>query len=55
MLTQCAKLDGHYLFDRMLERLHVSLDAYGRIDWSVFDVDRSNVRAEEDSNLRPAV
>lgn len=33
------------LFDRMLERLHVSLDEYGRIDWSVFDVDGSNVRA----------
>lgn len=33
------------LFDRILERLHVSLDEYGRIDWSVFDVDGSNVRA----------
>jgi len=33
------------LFDKILERLHVSLDAYGRIDWSVFDVDGSNVRA----------
>jgi transposase len=33
------------LFDRILQRLHVSLDAYGRIDWSVFDVDGSNVRA----------
>lgn len=33
------------LFDRILQRLHISLDAYGRIDWSVFDVDGSNVRA----------
>ncbi len=34
------------LFDRILQRLHVSLDTYGRIDWSVFDVDGSNVRAQ---------
>jgi transposase len=33
------------LFDRILERLHVSLDEEGRIDWSVFDVDGSSVRA----------
>ena len=33
------------LFSRILARLHVSLDAQGRIDWSVFDVDGSNVRA----------
>jgi transposase len=33
------------LFDRILQRLHVSLDEDGRIDWSVFDVDGSNVRA----------
>ena len=33
------------LFDRILERLHISLDKDGRIDWSVFDVDGSNVRA----------
>lgn len=33
------------LFDRILERLHVSLDKDGRIDWSVFDVDGSSVRA----------
>ena len=33
------------LIDRILERLHVSLDKDGRIDWSVFDVDGSNVRA----------
>jgi transposase len=33
------------LFDRILERLHVTLDDQGRIDWSVFDVDGSNVRA----------
>lgn len=33
------------LIDRILDRLHVSLDEYGRIDWSVFDVDGSSVRA----------
>jgi len=33
------------LFDRILERLHVALDEDGRIDWSVFDVDGSNIRA----------
>ncbi len=33
------------LFDRVLERLHVSLDEHGRIDWSVFDADGSSVRA----------
>jgi len=33
------------LFDRILERLHVSLDEHGRIDWSVFEVDGSSVRA----------
>jgi transposase len=33
------------LFDRILQRLHIQLDDDGRIDWSVFDVDGSNVRA----------
>ncbi len=33
------------LFDRILTRLHISLDDYGRIDWSVFDVDGTNIRA----------
>lgn len=33
------------LFERLLNRLHVSLDDQGRIDWSVFDVDGSSVRA----------
>jgi len=33
------------LFDRILGALHVSLDDEGRIDWSVFDVDGSNIRA----------
>lgn len=33
------------LFDRILARLHVSLDEYGRIDWSVFDVDDTNIQA----------
>ena len=34
------------LFDRILRRLHVQLDDEGRIDWSVFDVDGSNIRAD---------
>jgi hypothetical protein len=33
------------LFDRILQRLHLELDDDGRIDWDVFDVDGSNVRA----------
>lgn len=33
------------LFDRILERLHIALDEEGRIDWSVFDADGSNIRA----------
>lgn len=33
------------LIDRILARLHVQLDESGRIDWSVFDADGSNVRA----------
>ena len=33
------------LFDAVLRRLHVQLDEQGRIDWSVFDVDGSSVRA----------
>jgi len=34
------------LFDRILHRLHLELDDDGRIDWSVFDVDGSNIRAD---------
>ena len=33
------------LFGKILNALHVSLDEHGRIDWSVFDVDGSNIRA----------
>lgn len=33
------------LFDRMLRALHVQLDEQGRIDWSVFDVDGTSIRA----------
>lgn len=33
------------LFDKLLNALHVRLDDDGRIDWSVFDVDGSNIRA----------
>lgn len=35
------------LFDRILERLHLELDGDGRIDWDVFDVDGSNIRAHQ--------
>ena len=35
------------LFDRILQRLHLELDADGRIDWDVFDVDGSNIRAHQ--------
>jgi transposase len=33
------------LFDRILNALHVTLDEEGRIDWSVFDIDGTNIRA----------
>ena len=33
------------LFDRILGALHVTLDDQRRIDWSVFDFDGSNIRA----------
>ena len=35
------------LFDRILHRLHLELDADGRIDWDVFDVDGSSIRAHQ--------
>jgi len=35
------------LFDRILNRLHLELDEDGRINWDVFDVDGSNVRAHQ--------
>jgi transposase len=35
------------LFDRILNRLHLQLDTDGRIDWDVFDVDGSNIRAHQ--------
>jgi transposase len=35
------------LFDRILHRLHLELDDDGRIDWDVFDVDGSNIRAHQ--------
>jgi transposase len=34
------------LFARILRELHLELDDEGRIDWSVFDVDGSNIRAD---------
>jgi len=37
------------LFDRMLERLQIRLDAEGRIDWDLWCVDGSNVRAHASS------
>ena len=33
------------LFDALLKKLHVRLDEEGRIDWSVFDIDGSSIRA----------
>ena len=35
------------LFDRILQRLHLELDDDGRIDWDVFDVDGTNIRAHK--------
>jgi transposase len=35
------------LFERILQRLHLELDSDGRIDWDVFDVDGSNIRAHQ--------
>jgi len=35
------------LFDRILHRLHLELDDDDRIDWDVFDVDGTNVRAHQ--------
>jgi hypothetical protein len=34
------------LFDRLLQRLHLELDDESRIDWSAFNVDGSNIRAD---------
>lgn len=33
------------LFDNMLERLHIKLDEEGQIDWDLWCIDGSNVRA----------
>jgi transposase len=41
------------LFDRILHRLHVQLDVDGRIDWSVFDVDGTNIRADRSAAGAP--
>lgn len=35
------------LFNQILHRLHLELDADGRINWDVFDVDGSNIRAHQ--------
>lgn len=35
------------LFEKILHRLHLELDDDGRIDWDVFDVDGTNVRAHQ--------
>jgi len=35
------------MFGRILNRLHLELDSDGRIDWDVFDVDGSNIRAHQ--------
>ncbi len=34
------------LFDRVLHRLHLQLDTEGFIDWTAFNVDGSNIRAD---------
>jgi putative transposase len=34
------------LFNRILHRLHLQLDDEGRINWSQFNVDGSNIRAD---------
>jgi len=35
------------LFEKILHRLHLELDDDGRIDWDVFDVDGTNIRAHQ--------
>lgn len=42
---RCRRWTREGLFERILNALHVSLDESGRIDWSVFDADGSNIRA----------
>lgn len=37
------------LFDRILERLQIRLDAEGRIDWELWCVDGSSIRAGRDA------
>ncbi len=37
------------LFDRILKRLHVTLDEDGFIDWSAFNVDGTNIRAHHNA------
>ena len=34
------------LIDRILARLQLQLDGLGRIDWSQFDIDGTNIRAD---------
>ena len=42
------------LFDRILQRLHLTLDEHGRIDWSVFDVDEETWdRVQRHCHVRP--
>lgn len=40
----CSGDSDDGLIDRSLKRFHVSPDAAGRIDWSVFDVDGHSIR-----------
>ena len=35
------------LFDRILETLHLQLDEEGYIDWEQFNIDGTNIRAEQ--------
>ncbi len=41
------------LFDRILRHLHVQLNDDGAIDWSVFNVDGTNVRADRSAAGAP--
>jgi transposase len=43
--SRFARWQQRGLWDRILARLHAELDRTGRVDWTQFSVDGSNVRA----------
>lgn len=43
---RCRRWSREGLFDRVLRTLQLRLDDQGRIDWSQFDADGSNIRAD---------